>query len=300
MEKLYVSHGDIMRRACAISEQLKQRFSGRERLVGFAVPRGGIPAAYAVRSHHPFYLTMNPAKADFIIDDLVDSGATKLRYSAMYPGIPFFCLMDKTVVMRGKWIVFPWERGERQNDESATDNITRLIEFIGEDPNRGGLKETPKRVIKAYEHFFSGYKQDPSSVFKTFKDGGERYDQMVLVKDIPFFSHCEHHMVPFFGTASIAYIPGKNGKIVGLSKLSRLLDIFAHRLQVQERLTNQIVDAIEEHLRPTGVGCVIKARHLCMEARGIQKQGHFTLTSALRGVIMSKPEARAEFMQLAK
>ena len=137
---------------------------------------------------------------------------------------------------------------------------------------------------------------DAGTVLKVFEDGAENYDEMVLVKDIPFYSHCEHHMAPFFGTATIAYIP--NGKIVGLSKLSRLTKVFANRLQVQERLTAQIADAIVKHLDPRGVGVVVRARHLCMESRGICQQGHHTVTSALRGR-MTVPEVRAEFMQLA-
>jgi len=121
---------------------------------------------------------------------------------------------------------------------------------------------------------------------------------MVIVKDIPFYTHCEHHMAPFFGTATVAYIP--NGRIVGLSKISRIVDMFARRLQVQERLTNQIADALAENLLPKGVGVVIKARHLCMESRGICQQGHHTITSALRGVLKEDEKARAEFMSLAK
>jgi len=129
-----------------------------------------------------------------------------------------------------------------------------------------------------------------------FEDGGESYDQMVLVKDIPIYSHCEHHLAAIIGTASIAYIP--NGKIVGLSKLSRLADMYARRLQVQERLTDQIADALFKHLEPKGVGVLIKARHLCMESRGICQQGHHTVTTALRGVIKDEPETRAEFLRL--
>jgi GTP cyclohydrolase I len=121
---------------------------------------------------------------------------------------------------------------------------------------------------------------------------------MVVVKDIPFYTHCEHHMTPFFGTATVAYIP--DGKIVGLSKLARVVDAFARRLQVQERLTNQIADALQDNLKPKGVGVVVTARHLCMESRGIQQQGHETITSALRGVMRDLPEARAEFLNLAR
>lgn len=163
---------------------------------------------------------------------------------------------------------------------------------------REGLQETPDRVAKALSHWFSGYAVDIAGLLKVFEDGAENYDQMVIVKDIPIYSKCEHHMADIFGTATIAYIP--DGRIVGLSKLSRLADAFARRLQVQERLTANIADAIEEHLKPKGVGVIIRARHMCMESRGICQQGHHTITSALRGVLRDDPLARQEFITLAK
>jgi GTP cyclohydrolase I len=164
-------------------------------------------------------------------------------------------------------------------------------------PLREGLLDTPNRVAKAFSHWFSGYDVDIASLLKVFEDGAENYDEMVIVKDIPIYSKCEHHMADIFGTATIAYIP--NGKIVGLSKLSRLADAFARRLQVQERLTSQIAGALEEHLQPLGVGVIIKARHMCMESRGICQQGHQTITSALRGALKEDATARQEFMLLA-
>lgn len=169
-----------------------------------------------------------------------------------------------------------------------------LLAMTGDDVDRPGLHETPARVMKAFKQWFGGYSVDVPALMKTFEDGAEGSDQMVIVKDIPIYSKCEHHMADIFGTATIAYIP--NGKIVGLSKLSRLADAFARRLQVQERLTNQIADAIVENLAPKGVGVVIKARHMCMESRGICQQGHHTITSALRGELLTNPEVRAEFM----
>jgi GTP cyclohydrolase IA len=181
---------------------------------------------------------------------------------------------------------------------TGEDAITKLLHHVvGEDIAREGLLETPKRVIKAWAHWTSGYGVDIPALLKVFEDGGENYDEMVLVKDIPIYSKCEHHLADIFGTATIAYIP--NGKIVGLSKLSRVADAFARRLQVQERLTNQIADALHYNLNPKGVGVIIKARHMCMESRGICQQGHHTITSALRGVLKDDPLARAEFIQLA-
>lgn len=171
----------------------------------------------------------------------------------------------------------------------------QLFECIGEDVEREGLRETPERFAKAWATWARGYALDPVDVLKTFEE--QDYDEMVLVRDIPIYSKCEHHLADIFGTASIAYIP--NGRVLGLSKLSRIADIFARRLQVQERLTVQIADALNgPELAPKGVGVILKCRHLCMESRGICQSGHHTVTSALRGVLKSG-EPRAEFLRLA-
>lgn len=182
--------------------------------------------------------------------------------------------------------------------ESFKEVIRALLEHLGENPDREGLQDTPSRVAKAWDTWCGGYEKDAGEILKVFEDGAEGYDEMVSVVDIPFYSHCEHHLAPIFGTATVAYIP--NGKIVGLSKLSRLVDMYARRLQVQERLTNDIANALFEHLQPKGVGVYIKARHLCMESRGISQQGHYTVTTALRGVIKDESETRAEFLALTK
>jgi GTP cyclohydrolase I len=162
---------------------------------------------------------------------------------------------------------------------------------------REGLQDTPARMAKAWEFWTKGYQEDPGEILKTFEDGAEGVDEIVVVADLPFYSHCEHHLASIFGTATIGYLPDK--RIVGLSKLARLLDVFARRLQVQERLTCQVADALMEHLAPRGCGVVIKARHLCMESRGICQQGHHTITSALRGIFKNENEVRAEFLKLA-
>lgn len=172
-----------------------------------------------------------------------------------------------------------------------------LAHLTPDNANREGLLETPARVVKAWAHWCSGYNVDIGALLKTFEDGAKGYNGMVVVKDIPIYSKCEHHLADIFGTVTIAYIP--NGKVVGLSKLARVADAFARRLQVQERLTTQIANALVEHLQPIGVGVVIRARHMCMESRGICQQGHHTITSALRGVMLTEPSAREEFMRLA-
>lgn len=172
-----------------------------------------------------------------------------------------------------------------------------LTKLTPENPEREGLLETPRRVVKAWSEWTSGYGADIAGILKVFADGAEGYDAMVTVKDIPIYSKCEHHLADIFGTATISYIP--NGKVVGLSKLSRLADAFARRLQVQERLTVQIADALQEHLQPIGVGVLIRARHMCMESRGLCQQGHHTITTALRGALRNEIAAREEFMRLA-
>lgn len=188
-----------------------------------------------------------------------------------------------------------------EQDKEYHDNfiIQQLLKhIIGEDIARGGLLETPHRAVKAWREWTSGYGKDPASILKVFEDGAEGCDEMVVVHEIPVYSHCEHHLAPIFGTATVAYIP--NGNIVGLSKLPRLVDIFARRLQVQERLTNQVAEAIMEHLKPRGCGVVVKARHMCMESRGIKQAGGYTTTSALRGVFRDDAAVRAEFLALAR
>lgn len=300
--QMKLNHDDVQalaqRTAAAIRQYQHDTGTPNAALRAYAVPRGGIPVAYLLQGLVGFRITSDPADADIFIDDLIDSGSTCERYCDEYPGKPFFVLLDKRTdeQFRGEWIVFPWEVTDEGTDNSGTDVITRLLQLVGEDPNREGLLETPARVVKAWKHWCGGYGKDPAKLLKVFEDGGESYDQMVLVKDIPIYSHCEHHLAAIIGTASIAYIP--NGKIVGLSKLSRLADMYARRLQVQERLTDQIADALFRHLEPKGVGVLIKARHLCMESRGICQQGHHTVTTALRGVIKDEPETRAEFLRL--
>ncbi len=173
--------------------------------------------------------------------------------------------------------------------------VREILLAIGEDPDRDGLLDTPKRVAKAYAEFFGGLHQDAAEHLSTTFD--IEHDEMVLVKDIPFYSTCEHHLVPFHGTAHIGYIPGKGGKVTGLSKLARLVEVFARRPQVQERLTTQIVDALMEHLNPSGAIVVIECEHMCMSMRGVRKPGAKTVTSAVRGQLR-ETATRAEAMSL--
>ena len=174
--------------------------------------------------------------------------------------------------------------------------VKLILRLIGEDPNREGLRRTPLRVRKSLEFLTSGYRQDPANILK--RCFTVKQDEMVIVKDIDFYSLCEHHLLPFFGKCHIAYMPDK--KIIGLSKIPRLVDAFAHRLQVQERLTTQIAEAINQHVKPTGVACVIEASHLCMMMRGVQKQNSRAITSSMLGVFRSSDKTRTEFLTLIR
>lgn len=227
--------------------------------------------------------------ADVIVDDIVDSGATRERYRAT--GKPFWSLLGKQT----EWVVFPWEGADPGADPA--ENVTRLLQFIGEDPARDGLVNTPRRTVKALQEMTIGYKQDPKGILGTvFQD---THDQLITLDHIEFVSLCEHHMMTFMGEVHIGYIPSGNG-IVGISKLAHLVDCFARRLQVQERLTRQIAEAIDEHLGPMGVAVVVEARHSCVCARGVGKQSSVMRTSVMLGAFRDKPEARAEFMGLVR
>jgi GTP cyclohydrolase I len=186
-------------------------------------------------------------------------------------------------------------------DPKAPDNVSGLVHALlkelGEDPGREGLMRTPERVAEALRFFTQGYEQDPRQIL-TGALFDVDYDEMVLVRDIDFYSLCEHHMVPFFGRVHVAYIP--NGKILGLSKIPRLVEVFARRLQVQERLTMQVAKTLEEVLAPKGVGVVVEAKHLCMMMRGVESRGAFAVTSSLLGEFQDDPKTRAEFMGLLR
>lgn len=174
--------------------------------------------------------------------------------------------------------------------------VRELLIAIGEDPDREGLRATPTRVARSYAEVFGGMFVDPDEVLETTFD--EDHDELVLVKDIPLYSMCEHHLVPWHGSAAVGYIPGTDGRITGLSKLARVVDLYARRPQVQERLTSQVADAVMRRLQPRGVIVVIQAEHLCMAMRGVRKPGSLTMTSAVRGIFKSDQRTRAEALSL--
>lgn len=261
----------------------------------YGIPRGGIPVALLLMNHSTRYVLVdNPEVADFFVDDIIDSGATRARYDEAFPGVPFFALVNPGDKKQEDWISFPWER--MTGEIGPLDAVTRLIQYIGDDPEREGLKETPARVVRAYDELFAGYNvKDPGAILKCFEDGA--CDEMVVLSGVEFVSTCEHHMMPFIGSAHIAYIP--DGKVVGISKLARLLEVFTRRLQIQERIGQQITQTLMEALEPLGAACVLEAKHLCMTCRGVNKQQSTMITSSLEGVFRDSP-VRQEFFNLIR
>jgi GTP cyclohydrolase IA len=178
-------------------------------------------------------------------------------------------------------------------EDAAEEAVSTILRFVGEDPSRDGLLDTPGRVVRAWREITAGYRENPSEILGTTFE--EECDEMVVLSGVSFYSTCEHHLLPFYGTASVGYLPGK---IVGISKIARVVNCFARRLQIQERLTREIADAIETHLEAKGVAVVIRAHHLCMGCRGVKQPGTDMITSAMRGVLRSDAVARSEFLRL--
>jgi GTP cyclohydrolase IA len=186
----------------------------------------------------------------------------------------------------------------RPTRSEAEQAVRTLLAYVGDNPDREGLLDTPKRVVSAYEELYSGYREDPVEVLdRTFAEMGT-YDDLVLVRNIPFHSHCEHHMMPFYGRAHVAYLPIE--RVVGLSKLARLIDVYARRLQTQEHLTSQVVTAIDEVLKPRGVAVMVEAEHTCMSLRGVEKQGSSTVTTQFSGLFRDDPARQVRFITLVK
>ena len=254
----------------------------------FGIPKGGIIVANFLNCKK----THDPNKCTIILDDIVDSGKTKQKFTKQFPDKKFLTVIDKQTDKNYQgYIVFPWEEAE----EDAEHTVAKIIEHLGDNPLREGIIDTPKRVVKSWKTLYGGYNQKPEDVLKTTFNVD--YDEMIISKDIEFYSTCEHHMLPFFGKAHIAYIPRAN--VVGLSKLARLLEIYARRMQIQERLTNQIADGMMKVMNPLGCGVVIEAKHFCMVCRGVQKKNSTMITSALRG-IFKMAETKHEFHNLCK
>ena len=268
--KKFIKWAEILNRANSIKEKYpKAKFWG--------IPRGGQVVAGILGN-----AVDNIEDCDVIVDDLIDSGQTMEKY--LQYDKPIEVLIDKRKEYTNEWLVFPWENAEGDIDA----NITRVLQYFGEDPTREGLKETPKRYIKFLKEFLN----PPKWNCTTFE--GEGYDEMIIQTGIPFHSLCEHHMAPFFGHGTIAYIPNK--RIVGLSKLARTLETYSRRLQNQERITTQVAEFLMEKLDPKGVAVQLTAKHMCMEMRGVKKHDTWTTTTKLTGYFKDNSSARNEFL----
>jgi GTP cyclohydrolase IA len=299
MEKIYLTHEAVQLECKKIAKKIIEDAWPENHAKIYGIPRGGIPVAYLIfaeiqrikKSEMYAEIVEKPEDATHFVDDIVDSGKTRERFCGQYPGLAFYAVIEEK---KDAWYVFPWEMG-LSGDSSAYDIPLRMLEYLGEDPERDGLKDTPKRVVKAWDELFKGYKSNPAECLGRVFDNEAHYDEMVILRDIEFYSMCEHHILPFFGSVHIAYVP--TGKIVGISKLARLVECFSRRLQVQERLTQQIADVLDKTLEPLGVAVMIEARHMCMISRGIQKQNSVMVTTALKGVLKDQA-SRMEFLLL--
>lgn len=284
-DKYYMSWDEVLKRLTYLD------MTGE---IYYGIPKGGMCLSAYLKNAK---VTHNPMLATAFLDDIIDSGATQERYFKKYRK-PVVAIVDKIREPLDKelgWIVFPWERHEDE-EKSITDSVTRQLQFLGEDVEREGLRETPERVVKSWSRLYGGYSQDPKAILKTFAEGA--CDEMVVLKNIEFYSTCEHHMLPFFGKAHIAYIPNK--KVAGISKLARLLEVFARRLQIQERIGAQVTNVIMKELNALGAACILEAQHFCMTARGVEKQNSIMVTSSLQGAFKDKPETRSELMRLIR
>ena len=274
---IFLTWDDILSRI----EYIKKKHKINNKTKIFGVPKNGMIIA-------GFFNAINvplPEEAEIIIDDIIDSGLTKRKYKKLFPKKKFITLFEKD--SKVDWVHFPFEKNI---DEDRKDTVVRLLQLIGEDPTREGLLDTPKRYLAAFDEFLN----PPKFAMTTFD--AEKTDEMIVQLDIPFYSFCEHHLLPFFGKGYIAYIPDK--KIVGLSKLARTLETFSRRLQNQERITNQVADYLQENLEAKGVAVVLKARHMCMEMRGVKTSDTNTVTSKLLGYFRTDERTRAEFLNL--
>lgn len=267
----------------------------------WGVPRGGMFVALLIAEMYGSKYVDTPDEADLIVDDIIDSGRTKSYFDMYHKPMQFFAPYDKTKAecdYRDRWLVFPWEQSLfRGADQDREELVVRQIQMIGDDVSRDGLTETPQRVVRSWGELYSGYASNTEDVMKWFKDDT---DEMVIVRDVQYYSTCEHHLLPFFGTVDIAYVPA--GAVLGVSKVARLVDVYARRLQVQERLARQIGEALQntDSYPPLGVAVHMKGQHLCMMARGVRQQQAELETNYLTGIFRTEPSARAEFFARTK
>lgn len=249
----------------------------------YGIPTGGCFPAIILAIKYGIRLLNQPIPGCLIVDDIIDSGKT------MQPFLDAGYECDSLYRKSGEWLHFPWE-----HETGAEDAIIRLLQFIGEDPQRDGLRDTPTRVLKAWRELTSGYKENFKEILSRRFD--QTFDEMIVLKSIPFTSMCEHHLLPFTGKAAVAYIP--SNRVVGISKLARIVDCFAKRLQIQERMARNIADAIEQELLPLGVAVTIRAKHSCMACRGVKKDDTEMITSVMRGAFKENAHTRQEYFEI--
>jgi GTP cyclohydrolase I len=305
---VYITWANLDEWVCKLRDIYKSRTFD----LVLGVSRGGIIPGFAVANAlQKSYLTVDAfsERWEFVkgqnvllVDDIWDTGLTlrtvkdKIEKAGAASVEMVYMIQKNIPELKNTWYTFPWEC-EQDTMGGREQAVVSLLRSIGEDPNRDGLKDTPKRVARMYDELFQGYSQDPKNLLSTTFECSD-YDEMIILKDINFTSWCEHHMQMFSGHAHVAYIP--SDRVVGLSKLARLVECFAHRLQIQERMTVQIGKTIEEVLKPKGVGVVVKASHMCMKCRGVKNQDSEMITSYLGGDFRTDPRTRDEFMALLK
>ena len=262
----------------------------------FGVPTGGSVLAALLCGRHGYTQLNEPVDGCLVVDDLVDSGRTLepfhrrgLHCDALFRKPHSPAHLASAAATTSGWVRFPWE-----HESGVEDAVVRLLQYIGEDPTRNGLEKTPSRVARMWREVTVGYQQDPAKILATVFD--ETSDEIVMLRGVEFHSTCEHHLLPFYGTVAVGYVPDR--RVVGLSKLARLVECFSRRLQVQERMTAQIARAVQDHLAPLGVGVVVKARHSCMGCRGVGKPDADMVTSSMLGCLREDAKARAEFLTL--
>ena len=270
----------------------------------YGIPKNGVIVASMLSRITKIPLTDQFYGRMLVVDDIVDSGKTIEKYSnydcavlvakRSKRNLPKCIKYVQIYTKPTEWVEWFWEN--TKNDKE--DVITRQLEYIGENSSREGLKNTPSRVIRSFDKLYGGYAQNPSNVLKT--TFSSCYDEVILLRDIPLFSTCEHHLLPFFGKCHIAYIPGKCGRVVGLSKLVRVMEIFARRMQIQEQLTIQIGKELVRNLKPRGAAVIIQATHMCMTARGVEKSGSSMVTSYMQGSFKKNVSSRQELLNLIK
>lgn len=303
---VHLTWADIETRCAGITAWLTEQRYQPSRV--FGIPRGGIVPAAILSQMLGAPLTDHAhGPGTLIVDDVADSGETLrslLGDDLVSPAQPFVALYAKSTtplpfrdgaeVVDG-WLEFPWERAE-SSTAGPEDAVRRLLQAIGDDPNREGIADTPRRVVAALREMTSGMTEDPARHLAT--TFAADYDEVVIVDGIRFTSLCEHHLLPFTGLAHVAYKPGENGRVVGLSKIPRVVEGFARRPQLQEQLTKQIADALEANLAPAGVAVVVRAAHSCMGCRGVRQPDARMTTSEMRGLFRDDARARAEVLAL--